>query len=158
MTPDEIMILLKFVSEHDIHRELWWRCDDEYAPITFFLNCNDMFYWGCSDCEELTVGDLGALEQAIKDADAICPIEGWGTAVFIARKRGMRPQKPAYPKDVKMWPLFDLCGPERDPSDESLFAPAIEKIINHYDNQTDEEAAAEDEAARGDEDESTDHT
>ena len=34
--------------------ELWWRTDGEYAPVTFLVNCNDIFFWACSDCEEIT--------------------------------------------------------------------------------------------------------
>lgn len=31
---------------------LWWRTDDEHAPVTFFASCNDLFMWGCADAED----------------------------------------------------------------------------------------------------------
>ena len=46
-----------------------------------------MFFWGCSDAEEIEVDDLPALEKAMEDGGYI-----WGSYLFVCRKRGMRPQ------------------------------------------------------------------
>jgi hypothetical protein len=51
----------------DNNESLWWRTDEEYAPITFFINCNDAFWWGSADAERITEANIGILEQAIKD-------------------------------------------------------------------------------------------
>ncbi len=78
--------------------------------VTTFVNCNDLFYWACSDCEEITLDELPRLKECLEINPKI------GADLWCSRKRGMRPQKPYYderycPKDL--WPLFDACGPEQ---------------------------------------------
>jgi len=125
----------------DRHPEIWWRTDGEYAPVTIFVNCNDLFWWASADCERLTPENIGLWEQAYSDLDALLRDEprtpenqtdgpvrkAWlarGTRrisimscvdwLFCARVRGMRPQGACYPSDApEVWPLFDACGPER---------------------------------------------
>lgn len=94
--------------------DIWWRTDAEYAPVTMMVNCNDLFFWGCADCEEITPEDIDALEKAIADAKAVDD-GGNGHLLWVARKRGMRPQG-AYYKYFKegMKALFNECGPERE--------------------------------------------
>ena len=113
--------ILVFIAKHDIHDWLWWRCDGNYAPVTFFINCNDLFWWGTADCEPFTVADIPDMDKAIADVKAAGGLEGfYGPELWVCRKRGMRPQTPAYPKreDEHLRPLFDACGPERSPEDE----------------------------------------
>lgn len=97
---------------------LWWRTDAEYAPLTLFVNCNDLFYWGSADCEEVHAGNVSDLERARDDLRAIGDLcEGFADILFAARLRKMRPQGPYYnsiPKET--WALFDACGPERPES------------------------------------------
>lgn len=95
--------------------DLWWRVDGEYAPVTFFAICNDLFWWGTADLEAITPDNVGALERAMADCRSIDPVVGVceGTGLFCCRVRGLRPQGVAYPKDERFWPLFDACGPER---------------------------------------------
>jgi hypothetical protein len=130
----DILKILDFVARHDLHDSIWWRCDGEYAPITIWVNCNDLFYWACADLEELTIDNLPVLAQAIADAREVDSVLGAlrGCSLFCCRMRGMRPQQPAYPKEnsytvggvktvipAEDWKaLFDACGPERDPKDE----------------------------------------
>lgn len=96
------------------HDELWWRTDDEYAPVTLMVNCNDLFFWGTSDCEELGPSNIADLEQAVSDAREAGDI-GNGHYLWVARQRKMRPQGAFY-KYFKegIRPLFDACGPERE--------------------------------------------
>jgi len=97
--------------------DVWWRTDDEYAPITLFVNCNDLFFWGCSDCEEITPDNIELLEQAVKDVKALTGNNGDATAVFCCRARNMRPQNAWYSTNhfpAEIWPLFDAAGPERE--------------------------------------------
>jgi len=113
---DDILAVLACISRNDIHESLWWRCDGEYSPVTFFVNCNDLFYWACADCEPFTAEDVAAMDAAIADAGPM-----YGPSLWCCRKRAMRPQKPAYPTGdgaEKMARLYDACGPERDPKDE----------------------------------------
>lgn len=92
---------------------LHWRVDGEYAPVSFFVMCNDFFDWACADVEAITPDNLPVLEQALKDCKAL-DNEEWGAELFCARVREMRPQGAFY-KSIpeELWPLFDACGPVR---------------------------------------------
>lgn len=94
---------------------LWWRTDaPEYDPITLLVNCNDLFFWGCSDSEPLGPSSIGQLEQAVADAK-VAGDEAHGSLLWVARRRKMRPQG-AYYKYFEdgVKPLFDACGPARE--------------------------------------------
>lgn len=102
---------------NDLCGDLTWRVDGEYAPITFLVDCSDDFAWGTADGEPLADGaDLDALETALADARAVEPNYAlFGVTLWVARKRGIRPQGAAYPKHAPgIWSLFDACGPKRD--------------------------------------------
>ncbi len=119
-----IMRVLKTV-EFDNCDDIFWRTDGEYAPITFLAMCNDMFWWGTADCEEITPENIDVFEQAFADCRAAAGRAGtfYGTSMFVARVRKMRPQGAAYPPMVAgeeaqrraLWALFDACGPAREP-------------------------------------------
>ena len=93
---------------------LWWRTDAEYAPVTLMVNCNDVFFWGCADCEQLDPDNIADLERAVADAKEVGDMSN-GHLLWVARIRGMRPQG-AYYKYFKegIKPLFNACGPERE--------------------------------------------
>ena len=93
----------------------FWRTDGEYAPVSLFVKCNDLFYWGCADGEPLTPNNIHLLEQSIADCKAADPKFGYPYApeLFCCRARGERPQGCCYPENRDLWPLFDACGPER---------------------------------------------
>lgn len=102
--------LLKFASIHYIHNEIYWTEDLEFAIL-----CNDVFFWGCADAEEITEDDLALLKDSVNDAGV------FGTLLFCARKRKMRPQGAMYKFiDKEYWSLFDEAGPERNPNDPGM--------------------------------------
>lgn len=84
-----------------------------------FVNCNDFFYWGCADAEEVTAENLPVLEACILDVSkALSPDKDLDTALMLycARIRTLRPQGACYPHlPQAAWPLFDACGPAREP-------------------------------------------
>jgi hypothetical protein len=102
----------------DNHEDIWWRTDGEYGPVTFWVKCSDLFWWGTADLEELTPENVGLLEQSYRDAKAAapgdCTAEGYGSLLFCCRVRGLRPQGCCYPENRALWPLIDACGPERE--------------------------------------------
>lgn len=127
--------VLTVIANYGLHDMLFWRTDGEFAPITFFANCNDLFYWATADLEVINPDNFPEIERAMKDVGArpastvdctCCTCQFLrkrsesldGLSLFCARSRKMRPQKCAYPEDKKLWPLFDACGPERTPEDE----------------------------------------
>jgi hypothetical protein len=107
----DILSIFAFDNTEDI----WWRTDGEYAPVTFFVLCNDLFHWGTADLEKITPASLPALKQAFVDAgEAAEHGTVWAAYLFCARQRGMRPQGAQYKHiNEAMWPLFDACGPLR---------------------------------------------
>ena len=36
--------------------------------ISLYVNCNDLFYWACSDAEDFELADLDDFKQAYKDS------------------------------------------------------------------------------------------
>lgn len=57
-----VLRVLGTISAADCYGELFWRTDGEYAPITFWINCNDFFFWGCADMEDLTPDNIDVLD------------------------------------------------------------------------------------------------
>jgi hypothetical protein len=105
--------LLKLVAEHDMRDALYWSED-----LSFYFLCNDIFFWGCADGEDVeNQQDVDLLEQCIKDCQTVRQFgEVYASQLYCAKKRKMRPQG-AYYKHIEvkeLWPLFDACGPERE--------------------------------------------
>lgn len=95
---------------------VFWRCDGEYAPVTFMAICNDTFWWGTADCEKITEENIGVFEQSIEDS------KDFAMELFVARVRKMRPMN-CFCKgiqDPKVLEMFNACGPERN---KDLFNP-----------------------------------
>lgn len=95
--------------------DIWWRTDSQYAPVTFFVNCNDLFAWGCSDCETVLPSDLDDIQKAVNDCNKNKEdrLGVHGSLLWVARKRKLRPQKAYYKSFTEVEKiLFDACGPK----------------------------------------------
>lgn len=113
---DFVIVVLQLLAKFAEQDALYWLCDGSHAPITFFVNCSDKFWWGCADSERVVPENLAHLELALSDIAAIDETATrWAPMLFCARLRAMRPQGTAYPKNSKLWTLFDACGPVREP-------------------------------------------
>lgn len=83
------------------------------GKIEMSVNCNDLFFWGCADCEEIDVSELPSLKKALDDA-ATAGAESGGELLWVARKRAMRPQGAFYATfNEGLAKLFDECGEYR---------------------------------------------
>jgi hypothetical protein len=116
-----IRSILKLIAEHELwDGDIFW---DE--SLNFTVLCNDAFYWGSADAEELTQDSFNDLEKSIVDAGDD------GCLLYCARRRGMRPQGAMYEYlDKNSWTLFDACGPEREvgignPKEHPLPSPPL---------------------------------
>lgn len=68
------------------------------------VNCNDIFFWGCSDAENLLYKDIQDLyDHYIKDPN-------WGSSVWCIKKRNFLPKKPVYDAIMKLdvWNLDEM--------------------------------------------------
>ena len=127
-----LLRIMGAMASNDDCDNLFWRTDGSYAPITVFAICNDLFYWGTADLEEITGDNIANYEETVKELKAIAepyragrvePAPGdqdmnlahiYAMDLFCCRVRKMRPQRPCY----KRYPpglhrLFDACGEER---------------------------------------------
>ncbi len=117
MTRDEFIYRLLCVTAMEHTDDLWWRYRhggsgpiNDTDVLDFYIECNDLFAWGCSDCESVTPDRIAVLEQAYKD----CPDAGG--ALYCSRIRQMRPQGAWFCKgyiEAKDMHWFAACGPER---------------------------------------------
>lgn len=129
MNKPSTLEVLKLFAEKDDYDSLWWRCDKmelngeiyDYTPVTFFVNCNDLFFWACSDAETIESDqDIEGLRKAFEDCEKLDRLGGCDAPLlWVCRKRKMRPQDPYYKHFQKaLWPLFNECGPERSKSEQ----------------------------------------
>jgi hypothetical protein len=126
-TNEDIRTILEFIASYDLHDDVGWRCVGEYWPVTFWFNCNDLMYWGSSDCEDFTIDDLPEIKRALDDCEAALKHHGhYGISLFVCRKRGQRPQGACYPPK-ELWQLFDACGPEREVGLGNPYKPGQKK-------------------------------
>jgi hypothetical protein len=106
--------VLDFIATNNMIEELEWVCNQD-KTVQFYINCNDLFFWACADAVELTETNFQDLVQAVDDVHNTIDYSSFGSLLFCARQRKMRPQNAYYEyMDKKLWPLFDTCGPERD--------------------------------------------
>lgn len=115
--------LFELLDQYDAHDDLWWRTGKVYGggqydePATFMIKCSDAFWWGTADLEDVNEGNVHLLRQAFEDCKKADPRLGtcYGSTLFVARIRKMRPQGAAYPKDSPgICQLLNECGPERE--------------------------------------------
>jgi len=125
VTLDFVLDVLKTTGDYDIGGMIFWRTDEDYAPLTFFAICNDVFAWACADAEEITPQNLPDLKKALKDVEISnhCCNYIEGVALFVSRIRKERPQGACYPEDKTLWKLFDETGPEREIDISNPFKP-----------------------------------
>jgi hypothetical protein len=118
------VLQLTAMFPNDLCSELMWRCDREYAPITFFINCSDLFYWGCADGETVTKENIHILRESIKDLAPYALNRQDASLLFCCRVRKMRPQGAFYKYfEKEVWHLFDAAGPEREIGNENAPKP-----------------------------------
>lgn len=117
LNPQQFYDVMRRIIELDITDDLFYVNDDD--GIKIIVNCNDLFWWATADGEEVTTENIVDLERAVKDCIEANPnglTGAYSHSLFACRMRKMRPQPPCYktiPEFLR--PLFDACGPERDP-------------------------------------------
>ena len=64
-----------------------WEVSEEPTTI-LYVNCNDLFYWGCADAESITNDEIPKLYKLWKAN------KRWGVDKWCCLKRKLRPQVP----------------------------------------------------------------
>lgn len=119
--------ILELALQYDFESEVYWnrRGPKGEGDFYFFIICNDQFYWGAADGEEVTEENLPLLAKSLED---IGP--DWGLALFCSRSRKMRPQGALYahiPKEL--WHWFDESGPEREVNPKEMFGNPFDRGV-----------------------------
>lgn len=104
-TENALAILL--LEEVLFTNSMWWEKDlPDWAKkrTGLFVNCNDIFAWGCADSEDIDYEEIETLFRMWeKDPE-------WGPAIWCIIKRKEMPQKPVEEKIRKagIWDLDTL--------------------------------------------------
>ncbi len=81
--------------------------------LELYALCNDLFYWGAADAQEVPPGELESLFRMHR-ADS-----EWGSCKWCCLARNLRPQEPVL-RDMKKAGVWDEAMealPARDPKD-----------------------------------------
>jgi hypothetical protein len=107
---DFLLKCIKLLVEHEVLSSF-----EIFADLSICANVSDVFFWGCSDCEELTERNFHLLEESIEEIVKTCGVALSDLSIlFACKSRKMRPQG-AYYKYIEkdIIDLIDKCGPER---------------------------------------------
>jgi hypothetical protein len=113
------MLIKKFIEIFDEldfdYRSVYFGVDENTDEIKIIVYCNDLFYWGCADGEEVTEENIHLIKEAYEKIDSIDWCQTTTLDLFCCMSRQMRPQSPCYYHiEQKYWHLFDECGEERE--------------------------------------------
>jgi hypothetical protein len=106
-TIEEVKTVVAAANQHDV--DLFWYINDD-DEVRAAVNVNDVFFWGCSDCEDVEAEDVPLFNHSFTLGG-----HQYGAEIYAARKRGMRPQNAVVnkaPHEVKR-ALLD-AGPVRE--------------------------------------------
>lgn len=115
-----VLEVLEFAERTGSEFEIDWSVEKYERSLRFYYRCNDTYFWGTSDAEEIELGDIDTINKVYEEVMKLLPDESYysmatnALLVWASRKRGMRPQGCAYPEHKALWPLLDACGPERE--------------------------------------------
>jgi len=117
---EQVHAILRWFSETECIESLYWNTVP--GAILFWVQCNDMFWWGTADAEDVGRADIKDLQEAYQDLQKVDDnFTCYAPELWVARKRGMRPQTPwwdreRFPQEIK--DLFLAAGPPRDRKEE----------------------------------------
>lgn len=95
--------------------------DDAAEAATLFVNCNDVFAWGCADADDLPMSEVENLYRMWRKD----PL--WGAAVWCIKRTRTWPQGPVE-RDIRkagIWDLDDMGLPDRDPYTKACWQPKV---------------------------------
>ena len=92
---DEVFLNTRKYVVNDWDPKDKWDISDKSTTV-IFLNCNDLFAWGCADGEELLNDDELNVEknELYRLTSYVLVNHKWGSTKWACWKRNMQPQKP----------------------------------------------------------------
>jgi hypothetical protein len=105
---EEYALAALLLAEQVFLNSRWWRNEDK-ENISVFVNCNDIFAWGCADAEDLPHKDIENLWRMWRKDPS------WGTAIWCIQKRKQMPQKPVEDL-IRKAGIWDLDSMGLDPN------------------------------------------
>ncbi len=89
----------------------WWKeewPEEARQMMGLFVNCNDIFAWGCADSEDMLFADLYDVYRHWRKDPS------WGAAVWCMKRRKEMPQEPVakYIRDGGVWDIDNMGLPE----------------------------------------------
>ena len=84
LSDDQQDIISGLILDEDLHVE--W--DSKVNNIKLFVNCNDVFMWGCADMEEIQLTEIPSFTVDLRQDPK------WGSIKWVCRKRNEKPQYP----------------------------------------------------------------
>jgi hypothetical protein len=107
----EFLLKVLSLTANISYMDIWWRTDGDYAPVSIFINCHNVFSEGFADFESITPDNIHILEKASEDIKAIGASDEFIPMLFCARIRKQRPRDEMIPDNNKVMKLFHECGP-----------------------------------------------
>lgn len=90
------------------------------------VGCNDIFFWGCADAEDINEETLPLYHKALEDCGENHEV---AAMLYCARIRKERLQGAAYSFVPEvLWQLFHDCGPEREVGFGNPYKPGEYKL------------------------------
>ncbi len=77
-----------FANDKQYSNNQYDRNDITGRTIVLFVNCSDMFAWGCADAEDLPYTEIKSLYEWFKKNAT------WGTVIWCMKQRNEKPQRP----------------------------------------------------------------
>lgn len=76
------------------------------GEVKTYVDCSDLFMWGCADLEEVGLEDISLLEKSLQDAKNanLKTYAGW---LYCARKRNLQPMGARHKQHPEMKMLFE---------------------------------------------------
>jgi hypothetical protein len=102
----------------------WTKAESELIAV--YVNCNDVFAWGCADAEDLPHDEIENLYRLWR-ADP-----HWGSAKWCAIRRKQQPQKPVIDamKAAGSWDdIMENLGPNTMDAEVSAYFRAMAPVI-----------------------------
>lgn len=98
-----------------------------------YLNCSDVFIWGCADWEPVTLNDIREIYKMSFENLA------WCCTRWVCKKRNLQPQGPII-KDMKRdaaWcEMMENLPKQWRPRKKNIFARARNKIVDFFSSKS----------------------